>query len=161
MNSRQIALTAVFAALYTGVGYALHPFAFVGLQLRACDALYPLMAIFGLPSLIGLVTGHFLLNVSSPLGPIDLLSVLLFVPAKVAIWKWGLKAVPLHVLSVALWVPAMICLNGAPWLIYGTLFVTVGIGEIIAEILLGVPLAVAIKKRVGKNTESISSHKGA
>jgi len=106
------------------------------------------MALFGLPSLIGLVTGHFLLNVSSPLGPIDLLSVLLFVPAKVAIWKYGLKAVPLHVLSVALWIPIMICLGDTPWFVYGTLFVTVGIGEIIAEILLGIPLVMAIKKRL-------------
>jgi len=40
-------------------------------------------------------------------------------------------------------------------LIYGTLFVTVGIGEIIAEILLGVPLAVAIKKRVYADVDSL------
>jgi len=155
MNSRFVALMSVFAGLYVVLGYVLHPISFLQIQVRVADALYPLIAIFGLPSLIGLVIGHFFLNLSSPLGIIDLLSIPLFVPAKVAIWKWGLKAVPLHVISVGLWVPTMLCFFAPseillPSFLFWIIVVTVTIGEFIAEILLGFPLTLAIQRRITK-----------
>jgi len=157
---KNIALIVVFASLYAVIGYVLHPISFVEIQVRVSDALYPLIAVFGFPSLVGLTIGHFLLNLSSPLGLLDLLSVLLFVPAKLAIWKWGLKAVPLHILSIALWVPFMLNhLFGVPFWIT---VVFVGIGEIIAEIVLGVPLTLGIQAHVvkTKNPEATLSRKG-
>lgn len=148
MNSRNLALVVVFASLYAIIGYALHPISFLDIQVRVSDALYPLIAIFGLPSLIGLTFGHFILNLSSPLGLLDLLSVALFIPAKLAIWKWGLKAVPLHIVSIALWVPFMLNhLFGVP---FWMTVVFVGIGETIAEIMIGLPLTLAIKNHVAQ-----------
>ena len=146
MRGRDISLMAVFAALYVGLGYVFHSISFLEIQVRIADALYPMIALFGLPSLVGLTIGHFILNLSSPLGPIDLLSVGLFIPAKLAIWKWGLKAVPLHVLSVTLWVPYMLMVLFS--LPYWITVLYVGIGEAIAEIAVGFPLAIAIKRRL-------------
>jgi len=151
MKSRSIALTALFTTLYIIIGYALSSIAFLEYQVRVADALYPLIAIFGLPALIGTTIGHFTLNLASPLGLIDLLSVALFIPAKIAIWKFGLKAVPLHIISVALWVPYMLCtVFQIPFIAYIPLAVTVGVGETIAEAVIGIPLALAIRKRLGK-----------
>jgi len=157
VNSRFVALIVVFASMYVALGYVLHPISFLQIQVRIADALYPLIAVFGLPSLVGLVIGHFLLNLSSPLGLIDLLSIPLFIPAKVAIWKWGLKAVPLHVISVGLWVPTMLCFFAPPEILVPSflfwVFVsTVTIGEFIAEYILGVrilvPSLTAIQRRL-------------
>lgn len=151
MNSKRIALTALFATLYIVIGYALASIAFLEYQVRLADALYPLIAVFGLPALIGTTIGHFTLNLASPLGLIDLLSVALFIPAKIAIWKFGLKAVPLHIISIALWVPYMICtVFQIPFIAYIPLVVSVGIGETIAEGAIGIPLALAVRKRLGK-----------
>jgi len=146
MKSRFFALVMVFASLYIAIGYALHSISFLQIQVRVADALYPLIAVFGLPSLCGLTLGHFMLNLSSPLGLIDLLSVAMFLPAKFAILKFGLKAVPLHVLSVGLWVAYMLWhMFRLPYLLT---FVLVFTGEFIAEIVLGIPLAVGIKRRL-------------
>jgi len=96
----------------------------------------------------GIAIGHFLLNLTSPLGWLDLLAVPLFVPAKLLIMKYGVKAVPLHVLSVGVYVAWMLnYIIGLPFIIS---FVTVTVGEAIAEIVLGVPLTYAIKKRYNK-----------
>lgn len=151
MKSRNIVLAALFATIYVILGYVLHSISFLEYQVRISDALYPLIAVFGLPAVIGTTMGHFMLNLSSPLGIIDLLSVALFIPAKLAIWKWGLKAVPLHVISVALWVPYMLCtVFQIPFIMYWPLVLSVGIGETIAEVVIGVPLTLAVKKRVSK-----------
>jgi len=151
MKSRSIALIALLATIYVVIGYTLHSISFLEYQVRVSDALYPLIAIFGLPAVIGTTIGHFIMNITSPLGIIDLLSVALFIPAKLAIWKYGLKAVPLHVISVALWVPYMLCtVFQIPFIMYWPLVLSVGIGETIAEVVIGVPLTLAVKNRVSK-----------
>jgi len=144
--TRKIALTVIFASLYVALGYALHPISFLQVQVRVADALYPLIAVFGAPSLIGLIIGHFIVNLSSPLGLIDLLSIPLFIPAKLAIWKWGINAVWLHILSVGIWVSIMlqVVIGLGFWLSFPLVLT----GEFIAEYVLGVPLALAIERRL-------------
>jgi len=150
MNRKDLALAAVFAGLYAALGFILQSVAFGPIQVRVADALYPLIAVFGFPCLVGTFLGHLIFNiygfgVGIALGPLDLLSPILFLPAKYAIQRWGLKAVPLHVLSVALWVPFL--LNQMFSLPFWVCVATVGVGETIAEVALGVPLAIAIRKR--------------
>lgn len=151
--SDNIAVIAVLGALYVAIGLAL-PFISFGLvQCRVSDSLYPLICLFGLPSVIGLTLGQFIYNLygftlGQALGVLDLLSPLVFLPAKLAIMKWGGKAVPLHVVSVALWVSYLLnLLFGLPFSVSVCL---VGIGEAIAEIGLGIPLMVAVKRRMKK-----------
>ena len=146
-----LAISTIIASLYLALGFLLQSVAFGMIQVRIADALYPLIAVLGFPALIGTFLGHLTFNiygfsVGLALGVGDLASPFIFLIPKLAIYKWKLKAVPLHVLFVALWVA---------WLLY-TMFgipfwisvVTVGIGETIAEIVLGVPLAMAIQRRL-------------
>lgn len=158
MKSKDITLAAILAALYFLIGT--HPliamFGFGGVQCRISDALYPLIAILGTPALIGLTVGHFLYNfyggiINVALGPLDVFgSPLLFLIPKILIWKFGYKAVPLHVVFVALWVPYLICLwvPVVPWAAYWSLVISVGIGEAVAELGLGMLLAKAVEKRL-------------
>lgn len=151
MESKDITKIAVLAALYVAIGLAIPFISFGAIQCRVSDALYPLIAVLGTPALIGLTLGHFIYNLYGyttgfALGLLDVIvSPLIFLVAKAAIWKWGYKAVPLHVVAVALWVPYLIhTLFGAP---YWPLVVSVGIGELIAEIVLGIPLAKLVEQR--------------
>lgn len=153
MNSRDIALFTVISALYVALGFGLQNIAFGTIQIRVADALYPLIAILGLPCLVGTFYGHFIFNfygfgVGIALGVGDLLSPFIFLIPKLLIWKFGLKAVPIHVLFVAIWVSYLLnVMFAVPFLLS---LVLVGIGEFIAEIVLGVPLTLGIKRRLMK-----------
>jgi len=151
MKNKHLTITIITASLYFTLGFGLQSIAFGMIQVRVADALYPLIAVLGLPALYGTFLGHLIFNIYGfgaglALGIGDLASPFLFLIPKFAIYKWKLKAVPLHVLFVALWVA---------WLLY-TLFnipfwlstITVGAGETIAEIGLGVPLTLAIRRRL-------------
>ena len=157
MKTRNLALTIIITATYLALGFVLQNVAFGSIQVRVADALYPLIAVLGIPCLVGTFLGHMIFNlygfgVGLALGSLDLLSPLIFLIPKYAIHKWKLKAVPLHVIFVALWVAYLLySLFGIP---YWVSVVTVGIGETIAEIVLGVPLSFAIKKHVSKDTVS-------
>lgn len=152
METKQIAQATVLAALYIAIGVVLPFISFGAIQCRISDALYPLIAILGTPALIGLTLGHIIYNAYGfvtgfALGLLDvLLSPLIFFGAKLAIWKWGIKAIPLHVVAVALWVPYLLnTLFGIP---YWPLVLTVGAGEAIAELVLGIPLAKLVEKNL-------------
>lgn len=150
-TTRQTTTMAILAALYVSIGLAIPFISFGVIQCRISDALYPLISVFGLPSVVALTLGQFIYNfygytIGVALGPLDLLSPLMFLPAKIAIWKWGLKAVPLHVMSVALWVPFL--LNQMFNIPMIATIPTVGIGELIAEIVVGIPLTLALRRRM-------------
>ena len=85
-------------------------------------------------------------GVGLALGFGDLLSPFILLLPKLLIWKFGLKAVPVHVIAVALWVSYLLnAMFGVPfWLSV----LTVGAGEAAAEIGLGVPLAIAVKRKL-------------
>jgi len=69
----QIALTAVFAALYAVGVVFLAPISFQIFQVRVADALLPLAMVFGWPAILGLSLGAFVANVFGGLGPIDMI----------------------------------------------------------------------------------------
>jgi len=157
LNSKFLAVTSIIASLYLVLGFSLQGIAFGNIQVRVADALYPLIGILGLPCLIGTFLGHFIFNfygfnVGIALGIGDLASPFIFLIPKLLIYKYGKTPLTLimttfiHVLFVAFWVAWLLyTLFGLPfWL---SIF-TVGVGEFIAEILLGMPLAITIKKRL-------------
>jgi len=152
MKSRDVVLAGVLGALYIAIGLAIPFISFGAIQCRISDALYPLIAILGTPALVGLTLGHVIYNLYGystgvALGMLDVVgSPLLFLIAKLFIWKYGLRAVPIHVIFVALWVPYL--LNSLFGLPYWPLVITVGIGEVVAEIVLGIPLAKAVETRL-------------
>ena len=71
-RSRQIALAALFAALYAVGVTVLAPISFQAYQVRVADCLLPLSILFGPPAIMGLTLGTFVGNLSSPFGAIDI-----------------------------------------------------------------------------------------
>ena len=79
--SVRIALTAITAALYIALGYIFQPISFLGLQFRVAELIVGMCVIFPLEGLVGNVVGVFFVNLTSPLGLIDLISCIVNVPA--------------------------------------------------------------------------------
>ncbi len=79
--SFKIAMIAITAALYIALGYIFQPISFLGLQFRVAELIVGMCIIFPFEGLIGNVLGVFFVNLSSPLGPIDLISCIVNIPA--------------------------------------------------------------------------------
>ena len=99
MKNKMISIVVVFAGLYVAIGMVLQSIAFGPIQVRVADALYPLIAVFGIPCLLGTFLGHLIFNaygfgVGIALGPLDMLSPFIFLVPKYAIYKTGLKPRP-------------------------------------------------------------------
>ena len=71
-RSRDVALTAAFAAAYAAGVTLLAPISFPVFQVRVADILLPLSVIFGPPAVIGLTLGNIVGNLSSPFGIVDI-----------------------------------------------------------------------------------------
>jgi len=76
-DSRDITLTAVFAALYALINLVQtfspfgNPSIYGPVQLRLSDFLIPLAALLGLPVVVGVTGGCAVVNAFGPIGPID------------------------------------------------------------------------------------------
>jgi len=79
LDSRDLTLTVVFAALYAVINLvqALSPFGnpsiYGPVQLRVSDFLIALAALLGLPVVMGVTVGCAIVNVFGPIGPIDII----------------------------------------------------------------------------------------
>ncbi len=63
METREIALGSVIAALYA-IGVILFaPISFLLFQVRVADALIPLSIVFGMPAVLGLTLGNIVANI--------------------------------------------------------------------------------------------------
>ncbi|MHA2407683.1 MAG: QueT transporter family protein [Candidatus Ranarchaeia archaeon] len=71
-RSLNIAISAVFGALYTALTILFAPISYFSVQIRVSEVLIAFIPIFGWPVLIGLTIGTLLGNVLSPLGIIDM-----------------------------------------------------------------------------------------
>jgi len=155
MNTKSLALTVIFTSLYILLGFGLQNLAFGNIQIRVADALYPLISVFGFPCLTGTFLGHLIFNaygfgIGIALGIGDLASPFIFLIPKILIYKYGnsigklILTTFIHVLFVAFWVAWLlyIMFNIPFWLSVIT------VGEFTAEIILGIPLTVGIKRRM-------------
>ncbi len=79
--SLRIALIAITAALYTALGYIFHPISFLVFQFRVAELIVGMCIIFPFEGLVGNVLGVFFVNLTSTLGPIDLISCFVNIPA--------------------------------------------------------------------------------
>ena len=79
--SLKVALIAITAALYTALGYIFQPISFLELQFRVAELIVGMCIIFPYEGLIGNVLGVFFVNLTSPLGAIDLISCVVNIPA--------------------------------------------------------------------------------
>jgi uncharacterized membrane protein len=154
MNRKGLMLVAVIAALYDVLGLVFASISFGPVQVRVSNILIPMIAIFGLPGVIGTVLGTFTLNlygyaVGIAIGPLDLISAFVFLPARWLIARYGLKAVLIHTLCVGLWVGYLLNnVFGLPFLVTAPLVMG---GEAVAEIVLGVPVTLALQRRLPRS----------
>ena len=144
MKSKQIALTGIFAALYYVLGIVFQPISFGAIQVRVACALIPLIALFGCPATIGITIGHLLFNLNSPLGTLDYFSPFIFLIPRYLIQRYGTITMPIHTLTVGAWVAYILSTFGLPFF---PIFLTVAIGETVAEWFLGYVLMVPLIKR--------------
>jgi uncharacterized membrane protein len=110
-SSINIALTAVFAAIYSIGVVFLAPISFQVFQVRVADALLPLAMLFGWPAVLGLSLGAFVANIFGGLGPIDMVGgfvanlIATFVAWRIAAnrgRRWALVGVGSEILIVTL-----------------------------------------------------------
>jgi len=86
-RTAQVAIAAMYAALYVTLALAFGPISYGQLQMRVANVLLGLIPILGWPAVIGQGIGVFLANMESPLGPIDLLNAVPSVVFSWVIWK--------------------------------------------------------------------------
>ena len=156
MDSKQIALISIFAALYAIGVISLAPFSYGLVQVRNADALLPLSIVFGMPVVIGLSLGTFIANTLNPvnLGPIDIFggTVANFIATFVA-WKiCGSNKVPFIVgIGCQIVIVSVIVGTYLSYLLGSTLIAGIGylfIGTFLAVGILGSLLVVIIKNRI-------------
>ncbi|MGD8506455.1 MAG: QueT transporter family protein, partial [Candidatus Bathyarchaeota archaeon] len=73
METRDLSLALIFAALYSVAVVGLAPISFGPVQLRIADCLIPLAALFGWPVIAGVTVGCLLGNAYFWLGPQDVI----------------------------------------------------------------------------------------
>ena len=164
--SLKIALIAITAALYIVLGYVFQAISFLGLQFRVAELIVGMCIIFPFEGLIGNVIGVFFVNLSSPLGLIDLISCIVNVPALYCIIYFKDKGVLkflggiLYALIMSLYVAFV--LNFVLSLPIMLMFIQVLIPEVILT-TLGIILFENIKRalningKINRKKEEISS----
>lgn len=148
-----VAMGAITAALYIVLGYIFQPISFLGLQFRLAELIVGMCIIFPIPGLVGNVFGVFFVNLTSPLGPIDLISCIVNVPALYCIILFkDLKEKKfmryigglLYAVIISLYVAW--ALNFAFGLLFELMFIQVLIAEVILA-SLGIYIFSIIEKR--------------
>jgi len=152
MKTKTIALTTIFAALYFVLVNVAQPISFMQIQIRVANALLALVPLYGLGVVFGVPIGVFFANLSSPLGWIDLISVLPTFAGLVIIYllrnKSLLLGLSIYNVILASWISFMLWyIIGLPYIIS---FVYVLAGLFAANVGIGYPIYKGIKKRLFK-----------
>jgi len=149
--SLKVALTAITAALYITLGYVFQPISFLGLQFRVAELIVGMCVLFPIEGLIGNVIGVFFVNLTSPLGPIDLISCIVNIPALYCIVllrnKKLLKYLGGVLYSILISIYVATVLNLTFMLPFWLMFVQVLIAEVVLA-SLGILLFDIIKKQL-------------
>lgn len=149
-TSKSIALIVVLGALYAVMTIVLAPISYGPIQVRIAEVLKPAIFFWPLEGTIALVIGVVVANLFSPMGISDVFQaipgvivqgVLVYIFAK-KMWH----ATVIISAAVALWVGTYLWyMFGLPWIaIVGSVLV----GEIIAVVILGIPVWTAIRTRL-------------
>jgi uncharacterized membrane protein len=143
---------AVLSALYAALVNFLHPLSFMQVQVRVANALIGLVPIFGLPAVYGLTIGVFIGNLTSPLGPIDLISPVFSFIGLMIIYELRNESVfsglLIYSMLLSVWVSFMLWyVFGLPYILS---FLYVLIGITIATAGLGYLVYKSVSVRYGK-----------
>lgn len=151
VKSKNLAITAIVATLYSILVYVFSPISFQMIQVRVANALMGLVPILGVSAIIGITLGVFIANLVSPLGFIDLLSVAPTFIGLIIIYKLRnysvLLGLTIYSVILGAWVSFML------WYVFNipyiASFIYVTIGIVIATTGLGYLVYKTFKKILG------------
>ena len=76
IRSKNLAVIAIYAALYAALVVVLGAFSYGPVQVRVADAMLAVVPLLGLAGVLGHTLGVFVANIFSTVGPIDLLNTI-------------------------------------------------------------------------------------
>src|SRR4030066_396918 len=153
IRTKDLALIAVYAALYAALVVALGGFSYGPVQVRIADTMVAVVPLLGLPGVLGHTLGVFIANVFSTVGLIDLLNTIpSFAMSFVVYYVYKRTKNDYTVIgtcvaySVVLGVTVGLMLS---YVLSFPLFLTmayVAIGNVIASVLIGSPVFTILEK---------------
>lgn len=153
MKNKKIALGAIIGALYVALVIGFGPISFLQIQFRIANALIGLVPLVGIPAVFGISIGVLIGNISSPLGPLDLVS---FIPTFIGcmiIYRLRNFSVPaglaIYSVILSIWVSFLLqYVIGVPY-IPTIIYLLIGIG--VVTIVFGYILYKTLIKIGGEN----------
>jgi uncharacterized membrane protein len=153
IRTKDLALIAIYAALYAALVIVLGGFSYGPIQIRIADSLLAAVPVLGIPGVLGHTLGVFIANIFSPAGLIDLLNTIpSFVMSFVVYYVYKKTKNDYTVIgtctaySVVLGVTVGWMLSYLYMLPLLLTIAYVAIGNVIASVLLGWPLFKLLKK---------------
>ena len=153
IGSKNLALIAMYAAVYAALVIGLGFLSYGPLQVRVADSMVAAVPIFGLAGVLGHTLGVFIANLFSTAGLLDLLNTIpSFVMAYLVYYTYKKTSNDYTVIVTCIAYSAVLGTT-VGWMLsylYGyPLLVTIGyviLGNIIASVLIGWPLFKVLKK---------------
>ncbi len=147
MKKKEIALISTLAALYILLVVGLGPLSFNQFQFRVANILLGIVPLAGLPAVFGITLGVLIGNITSTLGPIDMLSAIPSFLGCLSIYYLRKKSVLLgltvYTIIISVWVSYLLYIVvNLPFLenlfliLIGVGVVTIGFGYILYKTLL-------------------------
>ena len=153
IRTKNLAVIAIYAALYAALVVVLGGYSYGPIQVRIADSLLAAVPLLGLPGVLGHTLGVFIGNMFSTAGPIDLLNTIpSFVMSFVVYYVYKRTKNDYTVIgtctaySVVLGVTVGWMLSYLYLLPLLPTIAYVAIGNVIASVLIGWPLFKALKK---------------
>ena len=145
LTSTHFGVFVIFAAIYAAGTLGIGRPEIGGVAVKVGEIFSPLVALFGMAAVIGLVFGQFVANSASPLGPMDMASPLVSLAGLLVIWylrrRLVIVGVLVYVVITSLWLAFLISLRfgtgygGALAPAFASQLVAVMVGYVIYEVL--------------------------
>jgi uncharacterized membrane protein len=153
LRTKDLALIAIYAALYAALVVFLGAFSYGPIQFRIADSMVAAVPLLGLPGVLGHTLGVFIANLFSPDGFLDLLNTIpSFVMSFVVYYVYKKTKNDYTVLGTCLAYAAVLGVTVGVMLsyLYGLpLMITmayVGVGNALATVVIGWPLFKVLKR---------------
>jgi uncharacterized membrane protein len=153
LRSKELAVIAIYAALYAALVVVLGGFSYGPIQVRIADSLVAAVPLLGLAGVLGHTLGVFIGNIFSSAGPIDLLNTIPSFAMSFAVYYIYKRTKNDYTVIATCVAYSAVLGTTVGWMLsylYGLpLLLTiayVAIGNVIATVLIGWPVFKLLKK---------------